>query len=109
MNDRTKHVPDQRTLAFHQKAAEILLEHPERLNDVHETLYNWGKLEGTQAQGWALKWLELINGLTVSEVAKLIVEESEQADFIRKSSPFAGLLSEEERMTIIKKYKYNYE
>lgn len=103
------HIPDKRTYAFHLKAAEILLTHPERLNEVHDTLNNWTSLDGTQAQGWAIKWIALIDGLNASEVAKLITQKNEQMDFFRKSSPFAGVLSEEERLSILQKHRFNYE
>ena len=110
MSSRKKpHIPDQRTIAFHQKAADILIQHPERLADIHQVLDNWLKLEDTQAEEWAKKWKQIIDGLSAKEVAKLILEEGELADFYRKSSPFPTLLSESDRLEIINKYRFEYE
>jgi hypothetical protein len=103
------HIPDQRTYAFHKKAAEILRIQPERLAEVNEVLAHWLTMTGTQAEGWAEKWKELIEGLSVPAIADLICEESEEMDFYRKSSPFSCLLSDEERLEIIRRFKYNYE
>lgn len=107
MNGTAPHIPDLRTYAFHEKAAEILSANPERLAEVTAILDHWEKLEGSQAQGWALKWKELIGGLSVPEISELIVRQDEQMDFYRKSSPFACLLSDDDRISIIRKYKFN--
>ena len=66
-------------------------------------------MSSTQAEGWANKWLELIEGLSPSEMAEFICKEGEEMDFYRKSSPFASLLSDEERMEIIRRCKFNHE
>lgn len=105
----SNHIPDQRTYAFHQKAAEILLANPERIDEIYKILNHWSSMEGTQAQSWAIKWLDTIRGLPVEKVAALIVRQDEQMDFFRKSSPFAGLLSEDERTAILRRYKFSYE
>lgn len=102
------HIPDQRSYAFHLKAAELLLEKPERINEVYAVLNNWLCFEGTQSHGWANEWLKLIQGMPVPEIAKLIVEKNEKMDFYRKSSPFAGLLSDEQRKEILLTYRYYY-
>jgi hypothetical protein len=103
------HIPDLRTHAFHQKAASILRAQPERLKEVQEVLSHWLTMPGTQAEGWALKWQEMIEGLSVAQIAELICKEGEEMDFYRKSSPFACLLSSEERMEIIRRFKYEHE
>lgn len=103
------HIPDLRTYAYHQRAAEILLESPERLNDIYVILNHWAEMEGTDAHVWAIKWIELINGMDATQVAELIVQKGENFDYYRKSSPFAGLLTEQERLKILNTYKFNYE
>jgi len=103
-----KHIPDQRTYAFHQKAAEILRKHPERLKDVHDVLAHWRTLAGTQAEAWAEKWQQLIEHLEVEDIAEFICKEGEEMDFYRKSSPFSCLLSDKERMEILVRFKYDY-
>lgn len=105
MTDRP-HIPDQRTFAFHQKAAEILRASPDRLNEVNDVLRHWLTKSGTQAEGWAEKWNELIAGLSAHEVAELICKEGEEMDFYRKSSPFACLLSDSDRYDILKRIHY---
>ena len=105
----SSHIPDKRTYAFHQKAAEILCAAPNRINEVNEILLHWRSLVGTQAEGWAEKWQELTIGLSVIEIAELICKEGEEMDFYRKSSPFACLLSSEQRMEILRKFKYDHD
>lgn len=107
--NREPHIPDLRTYAFHQKAADILREEPERLGEIYGVLSNWLEMEGTQAEGWALQWQKLIEGLSAQEVADLICVKGERMDFYRKSSPFACLLSDAERMEIITTFRYNDE
>lgn len=84
-----------------------IVANPERLDEVTATLDHWEKLEGSQAQGRELKWKEQISGLSVSEISELIVRQDEQMDFYRKSTPFACLLSDDDRILIIHKYKFN--
>lgn len=106
---REPHIPDLRTYAFHEKAAEILRAHPERIVEVHAVLNHWLGMPGTQAEGWAGKWQQLIDGLSTLEIADLICKQGEEMDFYRKSSPFACLLSEAERLEIIRRFQYNHE
>lgn len=75
MSKKEPHIPDLRTYAYHQRASEILLKHPERLAEVHKILDHWAALDGTQAQDWAQVWKNLIEGLSAEQVAQLIVEE----------------------------------
>ncbi|ACR11535.1 hypothetical protein TERTU_2389 [Teredinibacter turnerae T7901] len=103
------HIPDKRTYAFHQKAAEILRASPDRLVEVNDVLSHWRTMSGTQAEGWAEKWQELIKDLSAAEIADLICKQGEEMDFYRKSSPFACLLSDEQRMKIIRRFKYDHE
>ncbi|TQV81388.1 hypothetical protein FKG94_09130 [Exilibacterium tricleocarpae] len=105
----SNHIPDQRTYAFHLKASEILREKPERMDEVRSVLDHWRAMTGTQAEGWAEKWQALIKDLEVSEIADLICNSGEEMDFYRKSSPFACLLSDAERMEIIQRIKFDYE
>lgn len=107
--NKKPHIPDQRSLAFHKKASEILLESPSRYQEVLKTLENWISQEGTQAQAWAQEWQSFLDGLTVEEVANLITLEDEKMDFYRKSSPFSCLLTEDQRLEIIKRIKYEDE
>lgn len=102
------HIPDLRTYAFHQKAAEILVADPERIKEVHQILENWLAKEGTQAEGWAQFWLEKMDGLSVQEIADLICLKDEKMDFYRKSSPFSCLLSEYDRLNILQRYKFDH-
>ena len=101
------HVPDLRSYAYHERAAEILLNDPRRLDDVYRILNHWAGLYGTQAQEWAAVWLSKIEGLSAQEVSELIVEQGELADYLRKSSPFPALLSEQERLEILERYRYD--
>lgn len=47
------------------------------------------------------QWRELISSRDVQSIEKLLTEHSEHADLMRVVSPFAGIISEQERLAVI--------
>ncbi len=54
------------------------------------------------AENWLDKWEELLEAST-DELARAMLAEGEQAKELRQFSPFAGALTEEERLIAIRK------
>jgi len=59
-------------------------------------------VHGPQAQGWVREWAEALDGPTGELVALLIREDAHGVD-MRQVSPFAGVLSDDERTTAIRR------
>ena len=52
--------------------------------------------EGAAAQAAMQEWLDLLERLSLEEIASFLVSESECATRMRQNSPFAGVLSPQE-------------
>lgn len=82
-----------RSLAYHRLVAERLDER--MVDDARRRLRSW-EHEGRIHPRWHAEW-ERILSLPVSEVAKEIGSDAPRARALRQTSPFAGLLNEQER------------
>jgi hypothetical protein len=92
---------DRRSLALHEAVAARLEAHPELLDVARRNLARWLS-HGTQ--GALLEWQALLDRVSVSEVVTLLRSESETAARLRQSSPFAGVLTPEERRAILRRH-----
>jgi hypothetical protein len=52
-----------------------------------------------------LEWRQLLETTPVTELVELLRSPSERATWLRQSSPFAGLLTPQERLTILREYE----
>ena len=64
----------------------------------------WNKRWPESAPSWLYEWQELLK-MPWPRVAALITEPSERAARLRQSSPFAGVLSNEERRRIYEAFR----
>lgn len=85
---------DRRRLALHEAVAAKLEADPALLNVARENLRRW--LSTNPASALA-EWSHLLEVTPVSQVVALLRSSDEHAARLRQSSPFAGLLSAEER------------
>lgn len=88
-----------RSLAMHALIAARIARNPELLGKARENLERWSSRWGDDPPRWAREWQALL-GRPWPEIAALITEPSENAARLRQSSPFAGLLTPEERKRI---------
>lgn len=88
-----------RSLAMHTLIARKLARDPELLNVARNNLRHWGDRWGRGAPLWHKEW-NVILKRPWREVAALITELSPLATRLRQSSPFAGVLTQEERKRI---------
>lgn len=85
-----------RRLALHEAVADAIRRDPSAIEHALSNLARW---ETTVSGSWIEEWRALLRGPREALLA-LIVERSERADRLRRSSPFAGVLSDEERLRI---------
>lgn len=89
-----------RSLAYHQTVAERLRRRPELLARVRQRLETQRRTPRSVAEGhWAAVWLDVL-ARPFEDVLAILVERSEQADQLRQSTPFAGILTPRERWAI---------
>jgi len=93
---------EERSLALHRAVAEHLRRSPQLVQIAHANLERWIRLNGPQLA--YLEWQGILKA-PLDDVIALICEDSEHAARLRQSSPFAGILSEEERLRIFDAFK----
>jgi len=89
---------DARSLAMHRAIAEKLRADPSLLAIAHDNLDRWSKARGGSQPYWDA-WREILKR-PLEEVLALMVEDSEKMTAMRQSSPFAGILTPQERWAI---------
>lgn len=90
---------DLRSLAMHTLIARKLARDPGLLSVARENLKRWRKRWGGDAPAWLAEWQAILKR-PWREVAALITELSPLATRLRQSSPFAGVLTPQERKRI---------
>lgn len=102
---RTPEALDARTLELHRRVAEKLRREPALFNKALENLCRWRGTASAATLPYLEEWQRILDQGMEAALAKA-VEESEHAACLRKSSPFAGVLSEEERLTVLKSFQF---
>lgn len=90
---------DLRSLAMHTLIARKLAQTPGLLAVAQENLRRWGERWGGDSPVWLEEWRAILKR-PWREVAALITELSPRATQLRQSSPFAGVLTPQERKRI---------
>ena len=93
---------DERSLALHRLIAEKVRAAPDLLEKARENLRRWREASGGLSPALT-EWAEFL-AAPGCQVVALLAERSEWATRLRKSSPFAGILTEEERRAIYESY-----
>ena len=88
---------DDARLRYHVRVADMLMRDPEHVLGVaRDNLDRW--LTGDPAsKPYYREWQARLHRLDPAQIAQLIVEDSERGRRVRQSSPFVGVLSQEER------------
>jgi hypothetical protein len=89
---------DQRSLALHEAVAKKLAEHPELLEVARQNLRRW---LAQNRQPALLEWQRLFETLSFNDLLALLRSPDERARRLRQSSPFAGVLTTQERQAIL--------
>ena len=87
---------DQRSIALHAAVRDLVVAKPEVINIALANLDHW---EQSSPGPWIDAWRELLLGPR-RRLLELLVEDSQQAQWLRQSSPFAGVLDQATRRRI---------
>ena len=91
------------SLTLHTKVAEKMLLHEiQVLRIANNNLERWLKSESFDGneRNTLLEWQEVLEKCTPEQIRKIIIEDTDEGQRLRSSSPFVGVLSEEERERI---------
>lgn len=92
---------DERSLAMHRLIAEKLRHEPALFEQVKVTLARWRTTVSPSSQPYLEEWESLMNQ-GMDACLAVAVEDSERAKALRQSSPFAGILNNQERFAFLK-------
>lgn len=93
---------DERSLALHALVARKVQAAPALLDKARENMRRWQEASGSPSLA-LVEWEQILSA-PVDEVTALLVERSERATRLRQSSPFCGILTEDERRAIYESY-----
>ena len=92
---------DRRSLALHGRVLDHLLRDPEGVRA--RARRNLAVIRGANpnAGPWLDEWAHLLQG-PIHELASALIATDEHARALRQSSPFAGVLTQEERLEALR-------
>jgi hypothetical protein len=93
---------DRRSLALHEAVAAKLQANPQLLDVARENVDRW--LESGPRPA-LIEWRRLLETTSLPELLALLLAADERGAWLRQSSPFAGVLSPEERQFILDRYE----
>ena len=95
---------DERSLAFDRRIAAKLRSQPALLEKARGNVTRWLETCSAGAKPALLEWQRLLTG-PYDELLALMEATDDRATRLRQSSPFCGLLTEEERLGIIREFQ----
>jgi acyl-CoA reductase-like NAD-dependent aldehyde dehydrogenase len=93
-----------RSLAMHAVVARKIERVPSLLGIARRNVERWSMQRNNERPAWLDEWCELLNQ-PWETVAALITEPSENGARLRQSSPFAGILTQQERRRIYEAFR----
>jgi hypothetical protein len=98
---------EERSLALHREIAQRVRSNPDLLSSVRERLskdirsgrFSISLIDAMQ------EWLDLLDSSSVEQLLELLVDEGGNGRRLRQSTPFAGILTQEERRRILEKHE----
>ena len=91
-----------RSIELHRLVAERLDE--PMVERARTRVQEWLSTDGPEHPVYAQRWLELL-ARPVGAVAAALTEDTEEMRDMRQNSPFAGVLSDEERLAVIRRVR----
>lgn len=98
---------EERSVALHREIVQRIRRNPDLLGRVRERLsrdIRSGRFSISLADAMH-EWLDLLDSSSVEQVLELLVDEGENARRLRQSTPFAGILTQEERRRVLEKHE----
>ena len=96
---------DQRSLALDRAIAQKLLRQPELLQCAKKTLQNWIKQRQPEVPPVMLEWQEILDSWPLEKILGFLKSSEQEPTRLRQSSPFCGILTQNERAEIFQKYE----
>lgn len=93
---------DRRSLALHDAVAAKLEAHPELLDVARANVQRW---LGADPAAAVHEWARLLDVTPLPALIELLRSSDERATRLRQSSPFAGVLTPQERQVILNDYE----
>lgn len=100
----TQSTIDLRSLALHRLVVERIRGNPALFDQVQATLGRWRTIVDARSQPYLMQWEALIARGGMDECLAVAVEDSERAAALRKASPFAGILTDDERRAFLQEW-----
>jgi hypothetical protein len=92
---------DQLGLRYHQAIAEKIRRQPTLLTIATENLRRWNAVDPDKTPSPARRrWQEILEHQPLEEILRLMTDPTEEGHRRRQSTPFAGILSSDERRAI---------
>jgi hypothetical protein len=94
-------IAELRSLEYHRLIAERVKRDPEVLRRARERVACWLAEGGPVDRGRALRWQHVLH-LPVPELVRVLTRDDETGRDLRQNTPFAGVLTNEERWRVIR-------
>ena len=97
---------EEQSLALHRVIARRVSQNPELLTSVRERLskdIHSGRFSISLTVAMQ-EWLDLLDTSSLEQILELLLDQGENARRLRQSTPFAGILTQEERRGILEKH-----
>lgn len=90
-----------RSIAIHQIVAARIEQGPDVLTRARERVACWLEAGELVPLQWARRWQELLDG-PIDELQRMLVADTQEARDLRQVTPFAGVVSSEDRWRIVR-------
>lgn len=98
---------DFRSLEMHCLIADKIKENPQLIEIAKNNLSKWRTSYGNKPIPYYIVEWEVLLQKPIYQVLKFLRSTTQLAQQLRSSTPFVGILTEEERLAIFDKYKNN--
>ena len=98
---------DERSIALHREIAKKLRSNPSLWDIPKKNIVKWKKMKGRFTPAF-LEWEHILSKNTKEQILSILEGDSEYSIRLRSSSPFTGILSENERKTIFEYYSQKH-
>ena len=99
---------EERSIALHRAVAKQIRANPRLMEKAKGNLQRYLKhfmQKGGTPTSALLEWLDIVENKSLEEILELLVSGAEKARRLRQSSPFAGILTPQERWKIYEAYR----
>jgi hypothetical protein len=95
---------DERSKALHKEIAIKLRNQPDLWYIPKNNLMRWEKMRGRLVPALS-EWEQILNTKTREHILSILEGDSEESNRLRSSSPFVGILNQNERRKIFESYR----